>query len=61
MKAEWGSDGLIRIKPETHVEAYALKKWCEENVFTSADTSWTTTKNLLIHTSIDDGPVQISD
>jgi hypothetical protein len=24
-------DGLMKIKAESHLEAYALKKWCEDN------------------------------
>ena len=31
MKAEIKADGDLVISPETALECYALKKWCEEN------------------------------
>lgn len=30
MKAELNENGWLVITPETGVESYALKKWCEE-------------------------------
>ena len=31
MKTEIDQKGIMTIKPETGVEAYALRRWCEEN------------------------------
>lgn len=36
MKAEMSEDGVITIRPESSVEAYALRKWME-TAFISVD------------------------
>ena len=30
MKIEMDSDGCIRIHPESQIDRYALRKWCDE-------------------------------
>lgn len=37
MKAEIRSDGFLYIGPESEIEAYALKRWCDETIF---GTNW---------------------
>ncbi len=32
MKCEIRQDGTICITPETELEAYAIKKWCNDNM-----------------------------
>jgi hypothetical protein len=31
MKIEFDTNGALIVHPENNVEAYALRKWCEEN------------------------------
>lgn len=37
MKAEIRADGMLVIESETGVEAYALGKWCQDNLLAVRD------------------------
>jgi len=32
MKVEIKKDGILNISAETELEAYALEKWCDDNI-----------------------------
>ncbi len=48
-------DGIMTIKPETPLEAYALKKWCADAL---TDEGTTSTAKLLINTALEQGGKQ---
>lgn len=40
MKVELSAAGVLIVSPENGTEAYALKKWAEDNVRANIDNGW---------------------
>ena len=50
MKVNINEEGILTVKPETPLEAYALRKWGEESINQSDDGIWITDKLIVCGT-----------
>ena len=51
MKTTIDQNGVLEIIPETPLEAYAIKKWTQENIVKDGRI---TTINVIIHTQFEE-------